>query len=98
VIEGVSVGLGVNDGSTVKVREGVKDGVNVAGWNKVGVRVGVLVMDGVKVGVNVFVAVSVRVGGVGVKVAVQVSVMVGVTDGVKLLGEGRSAIAINPIQ
>jgi hypothetical protein len=97
-MEGVSVKLGVSDGWTVKVREGVKDGVSVAGWNNVGVRVVVPVMDGVKVGVNVFVAVPVRVGGVGVKVAVSVSVTVGVTDGVKLPGEGRSAIAINPIQ
>ena len=84
----------------MKVREGVnvKDGVSVAGWNNVGVRVGEPVMVGVKVGVNVFVAVSVSVGGVGVRVAVSVSVAVGVTDGVRLPGEGRRAIAINPTQ
>ena len=102
MFEGVRVWLGVNDAGIVKVREGVSDGVNVAGWIMVGVKVKVivivLVIDGVKVGVNVLVAVSVRVGGVGVKVAVGVKVTVGVTEGVKLLGEGRSAIAINPIQ
>jgi len=56
------------------------------------------VMEGVRVGVNVFVAVPVKVGGVGVVVAVSVKVVVGVMDGVRLPGEGRSAIAINPIQ
>jgi hypothetical protein len=72
--------------------------VNVAGWKRVGDMVGVGVMEGVRVGVNVLVAVPVNVGGVGVMVAVSVSVVVGVTDGVRLPGEGRSAIAIKPIQ
>jgi hypothetical protein len=98
VIEGVR--LGVHDGWIVALEEGVgvKEGVSVAGWNSVGVRVGEPVTDGVKVGVNVLVAVPVRVGGVGVMVAVSVNVVVGVTDGVRLSGEGRMAIAKNPTQ
>jgi hypothetical protein len=100
VIEGVSVRLGVHDRVIEGVREAVKvnDGVSVAGWKRVAVRVGEGVVEGVKVGVKVLVAVSVRVGGVGVEVEVRVRVVVGVTVGVRLLGEGRRAIAINPIQ
>jgi hypothetical protein len=100
VTEGVSVRLGVDDGWTVKVREGVnvEDGVNVAGWKSVGDIVGEGVMDGVRVAVKVLVAVPVSVGGVGVRVAVSVSVVVGVTEGVRLPGLGRRAIAINPTQ
>lgn len=100
MIEGVSVKLGVAEGWIVKVREGVKvmDGVNVAGWKRVGDMVGEGVVEGVKVAVKVLVAVPVRVGGVGVSVAVWVSVVVGVTEGVRLPGLGRNAIAINPTQ
>ena len=55
-------------------------------------------MVGVKVIVGVTVAVPVKMIGVCVRVEVSVKVIVGVTLGVKSMGFGASAIAIQPMQ
>ncbi len=102
-VMGVSVRLGVHDGMGEGVRDAVSvnEGVNVGGWNRVGVMVLVGVMVGVRVEVGVLVAVPVTIGGVGVRVGetgVLVRVKVAVTDGVKSDGLGASAMAIQPMQ
>jgi hypothetical protein len=100
VNEGVNVALAVHVGVSDGVREAVNvaEGVSVEGWNGVKVADAVEVIVGVNVCEGVKLAVAVNMVAVGLSVGVAEMDRVDVGVEVAPVGEGASAMAINPMQ